>query len=384
MKPSQACESAEAKREPRHPVHFVVTVGTSLLTGPDRPWRWRAGEDLPARHGVVSWLRQSNPVKASAELNTLHRIREEGDLGSGDRVTLVHTETDDGHFCAVALFEHLETVGRAHGIREVRLRAVDGLTHDPMDFGRHGLRSLARVLFDLVRDDRIRSRPTCATAFVATGGFKPESAYCALVGALTRSTVYYVHERFARLVRIPPLPVAWDTTLIEENRDFVDWIEVEPRPAADVKRRLKSARDLAPYVEFPGDGHGYLSPVGLMLLEACTAATVKPGPVRPLFRDARPVPEKNLLSGLEHHRPHGLDDLVERLCALDWVSQVRASPADSGSSGTALIDPESGEFRAAYRCGDESLGLRILTMARTKPERDWVQCEIERLLEEAA
>ena len=47
---------------------LICSVGTSLLAGRDRPWKWSpgGGAEYPDAKVVDEWLQQADPVKASA------------------------------------------------------------------------------------------------------------------------------------------------------------------------------------------------------------------------------------------------------------------------------------------------------------------------------
>lgn len=90
----------------------ITTVGTSLLTNRDRPWAgWRFGQPLPADQGVDAWLVSADPVRASAETHTWFRLGLFED-NAGTRVRLVHSQTEDGRFCA----ERLAALARTRGL----------------------------------------------------------------------------------------------------------------------------------------------------------------------------------------------------------------------------------------------------------------------------
>ena len=355
--------------------NLVVTVGTSLLTGPGRPFTFRFGSELPDREIILEWLRDADPVLASAELHTLHRLIEAEKPGTGDHVTLLASQTDEGWLAASALRSHLERVGRTMGIRTVEVREIEGLSYTEVEFMQSGLRSLARHLVRIVRQDRREATRPRKTVFLATGGFKPESAYATLVGTLTGVDVFYLHERFSRLVRIPPLPVRWDTGIVTRNRDFIDWLEEEPRPQHEVKERLKAVRELAPLVEYE-EGHGYLTAVGLMIVDGLEEMPAPPEARPPRTRDPREPRTKLKLSKVPHHRPAGLESFAASLCREDWVSLVRASPGTRAARLVRLRDPDEGSFLLAYRWGDEPLEIEVQTTARDKAELDWVENEL--------
>ena len=88
-----------------------------------------------------------------------------------------------------------------------------------------------------VRDSRDRSLDP---VFCATGGFKAEIAFLNLLGALLAVEVFYIHEKFREVIRLPHLPLTWDADWVLQRRQFFEWIDDEPRSSTEVASRLKA------------------------------------------------------------------------------------------------------------------------------------------------
>lgn len=339
---------------------FIVTVGTSLLTNRDeRPWAgWTSGKRLPEPTTVDAWLAKADPRRACAEVHTLAHLGVE----ENDGLHFFCSDTPEGRFCGEAL-------GRFYRprCRDVRLEIVFHLGYSPHTYGR-ALRGLVDLTVKAVRE----ARQTCREpVFCATGGFKAEIAFLNLLGALLGVEVVYIHELHREAVRLPRLPLAWDTDFVLRHREFFDWIDAEPRLSTEVEERLKAAPELRFLVEIDEDGHAYLTAAGDLLYRAALERSEeRPRALWPRA-DAKPPEEKNGLSGLAHDRPSGWETFVRWLCSIDCVSWVRFDATASEGKPVRLLDSQTGTFLVRYKRNDKILPLRVETTARGED-----QCEL--------
>ena len=236
---------------------LITTVGTSLLTNrDDRPWAgWngRAGDPLPDAAVVDQWLDQSEAITASAETNTLNAIG----VHDPDHILFLHSDTPEGRFCSERL-QHFY----AKRCRQVDGRSLTALGYSHASFSQKGLKVLVEEAIKAVRE--AREKPL-DPVFCATGGFKAEIAFLNLLGALFEVEVYYIHEQFREIVRLPRLPLNWDMQWVLERQDFFQWIDDEPRPSTEVENRLKARPELRPLIEDDADGNSYLNAAGDLL-----------------------------------------------------------------------------------------------------------------------
>lgn len=351
---------------------LITTVGTSLLTNrDDRPWAgWngRAGDPLPNAEDVDQWLDQAEAVTASAETNTLYAIG----VHDLDHILFLHSDTPEGRFCSERL-QHFY----AKCCRQVDGRSLTALGYSHASFSQKGLKVLVEEAIKAVREAREKS---LHPVFCATGGFKAEIAFLNLLGALFEVEVYYIHEQFREIIRLPRLPLNWDMQWVLERQDFFQWIDDEPRPSTEVENRLKARPELRPLIEDDADGNSYLNAAGDLLFRvAKERLSLEPHSTWPDVVAKSPQ-EKDRLSDVEHHRPKGWKNFVSRLCAIDCVSQVSYDKAAFGGEVIKMLDGANGVIAVRYGKDGEKLPLRIETSARGTEQTELVKEYIARCL----
>lgn len=338
----------------------ICTVGTSLLTNGDRPWSgWRPGQPLPDRLQVFTWMKDASLETTSAETNTLRAL----ELDQPDRLVLLYSDTDEGRFCAEVLRDLYQTRGL-----QVMTEKIAELGYGARVFTR-GLKGLVDVALRHIRDANEKSQtPTLC----ATGGFKAEIAFLNVLGALIGVEVVYLHERHRELVRLPPLPLAWNDDFVSQHEDFFQWIDEEPRRTAEVESWLKACPDLRFFVEDDGNGHTMLTAAGDLLYRvARERRQLRPRAEWPPLHLAEPA-EKNKLSDVAHHRPHGWERVVDRICRIDCVSQVRYGSEARGGPKVSVIDPDKGVLGVRIGTPDAELPLVVETTARGAAQSELV------------
>jgi putative CRISPR-associated protein (TIGR02619 family) len=345
------------------PREIICTVGTSLLTNrDDRPWSgWNPAkrDPLPDAVEVDAWLRQAAPEKASAETNTLRLLEPD----ETDALSLLHSDTPEGRFCAERLAELYRDT-----LREVLLEKIGQLGYAARNFSR-GLKALVDVVLKRVRAARELGR---LPVFCATGGFKAEIAFMNLMGALLEIEVVYIHELHRELVRLPRLPLAWDAEFVARHRDFFLWIDAEPRKTSEVESWLKARPQLRFLVEDAPDGYTYLSPAGDLLNKVAEERlAMEPRATWPAA-DARPPEQKNLLASAEHHRPPGWEPFVRRVCEIDAVRAVRYDAGMLRGPRVRILDAGRGVIGLRYEAGGLALPLAIETTARGDAQTEHV------------
>ena len=350
---------------------LIVTVGTSLLTNrDDRPWAgWngRSGDPLPDAAAVETWLARTDPVQASAETNTLQAIGVQ-DL---DRLLFLHSDTPEGRFCSERLQRFYADVMKC---RDVAGRSLTALGYAHASFSQKGLKVLVQEAIKAVNQAREQALDP---VFCATGGFKAEIAFLNLLGALLEVEVYYIHEQFREIVRLPRLPLKWNTEWVLSRQDFFEWIDEEPRPSAEVENRLKADPELRPLIEDAEDDCSYLNAAGDLLFRV--AREFGPRATWPATV-ASPPDAKNGLSNVEHHRPQGWQNFVSRLCQIGCVSRVSYDESAYGGEKVKILNRTQGDI--AVRCGptDNELPLRVETSARGDAQTELVKKYIARLV----
>lgn len=345
---------------------ILTTVGTSLLTNGERPWTWRHKQSLPDADTVDTWLRQADPIKASAETHTWYRLGL-SDADEKVEVVLIHSQTPDGQFCA----ERLVSAASAKGVK-ARRRQVDGLDYSDGHSFNRGLRQLARVIGEEIK----RGRATGGVELAATGGFKAEIAIANLVGAMSETPVHYIYQEFSSIVTIDPIPVALRADWIGDGagRKLLEAFESasDVIPTRDIESLLKQDERLLTLVEVDGNEAALtlLGELALRLLET-------PHDSWPPATEISPDNKKRLDSAA-HHRPRGWEQIVDTIASSQYVTSIRYEGSVSGGCLKEATDNESDLIHRIE--GSPALTLRISTTATTAGQRRLVQQLLRREL----
>ena len=228
---------------------LIVTVGTSALFNARTHFHLDRAAAVTLEQ-LREFLRVADPIKASAESNSLSRL-----LREDDRLIFLHSHTPEGELCAQALAEHYAKLGS-----RTQLVEIGDLAYSDKSFKSRGLRALVSQLCDLIIKERREDREV---AINATGGFKAEIAYATLIGLVFDVPVFYIHEAFRDIIEMPPTPIGWDYSLLANHQEFFEWIDAEPRAANEVETRVKALPERARMLlQEEDDGCVYLSPAG--------------------------------------------------------------------------------------------------------------------------
>jgi putative CRISPR-associated protein (TIGR02619 family) len=275
-------------------------------------------------------------------------------LGKGDRVELLHSDTDDGRQCAEWIAVYLRERSFP-----TELFKVQGLAYEAKGFVDYGLRQFVQLLAGRIRETRRRGYQV---AINATGGFKAEIAYATALGLVFKVPVYYIHEKFGDIVTLPPSPFGWDNHLIAWNTDFFDWIDAELRPTAEVHSRIKGLPpEISLLLEEMPDGYTVLSPLGQAYLEA----------FRGELEQAQSVPiylAPKALETWQKLEPTAQERYRKLLQRLRLPNRAANSELKSGG-GDALGFPK-GHTNERLFYAEKDGGLYVFALTRHGPEYD--------------
>ncbi|MFS8894971.1 putative CRISPR-associated protein [Synechococcus sp. R3-13] len=236
---------------------IIMTVGTSLLTNPDknlqpqRPWVGQKTIGDPER--ALAWMKKTDLELISAETNTYYRL----DPTPGDALVLLHSATPHGLECARILKLFFE---RELGQQQVSLVPLPGIDYE---LEGSSLERMAELLKQLAESAK------GIVTFAATGGFKAQAMIMAVVGSQLGIPVYYIHEQYKSLVCLPYLqpevqPRIPRAGLPDSGRPRSEVIQLQVdsshhRPRSWVKVE-KLLRDI-PWVDLVRyDPHAYAAP----------------------------------------------------------------------------------------------------------------------------
>ena len=236
---------------------IIMTVGTSLLTNPDknlqppRPWLGQKTIGDPER--ALAWMRKTDLELISAETNTYYRL---GPTPQ-DALILLYSETPEGQECAQILKLFFE---EALGQQGVSLVPLPGINHELEESSLERMAELLKQLAESAKG---------LVTFAATGGFKAQAMVMAVVGSQLGIPVCYIHEQYKSLVYLPYLqpqvqPRIPRASLPDSGRNRAEVIQLRSesshhRPRSWVKVE-KLLRDL-PWVDLVRyDPNAYAAP----------------------------------------------------------------------------------------------------------------------------
>jgi putative CRISPR-associated protein (TIGR02619 family) len=236
---------------------IIMTVGTSLLTNPDknlqppRPWLGQKTIGDPER--ALAWMRKTDLELISAETNTYYRL----DPTPQDALILLYSETPEGQECAQILKLFFE---EALGQQGVSLLPLPGINYELEESSLERMAELLKQLAESAKG---------LVTFAATGGFKAQAMVMAVVGSQLGIPVCYIHEQYKSLVYLPYLqpqvqPRIPRASLPDSGRNRAEVIQLRSesshhRPRSWVKVE-KLLRDL-PWVDLVRyDSNAYAAP----------------------------------------------------------------------------------------------------------------------------
>jgi len=221
-------------------VLIVSPVGTSVLSNFVRESRFKSVIERYSSKNVESWHRlspsdplntvpggyicgivrgsdlynamldyvRSEPARASSELNAILRLLESVDVSREVvEVFLYNTQTCNSRLCRSLLEDYLR--GEGVRVQSIEIRGLGSL-HE-FDSG------LVEVLDKVVRVVVDRKRQGTRVYVNATPGFKPESTFFVIASILAGAdSIFYIHEGFRELVRLPMPPLSLRRDEVEE------------------------------------------------------------------------------------------------------------------------------------------------------------------------
>lgn len=313
------------------PNTLICTVGTSLLTNlknlerneKDRPDNWETLlEAYKVRNyqAICHGLRSLHPSERvnGAEINSIYELQKRSDLRV-ERIFFLISDTEDGEFTGKILKSYYR-----YARLDCEVTRVENLQDErPEEFSSKGLRNLVRKAGSII--GRIGRE---YAVFNATGGYKAQIAIAVVMGQTLDIPVYYKHERFTHIVRIPPLPVIFNYDILGQYSDLFSDLEesngiLNESQVGELDERIRVLLD-----ETVIDGKPYytLSPIGEIFLTTFRLNE------RPNLRNALPS-ERTEPKFPDHHYPSGFREWVLRIWReTPWITTA-ASISYDGQRG---------------------------------------------------
>lgn len=211
----------------------IVNVGVSLLTNfikegkvenrvvsDNEFWRQKL-DDRKFLQELYEFLK-ANPRKNSAELNSLLRIVDK-EKNSENGVYLVGTKTPINEICVRTLERFLKEIQfTIYSPKEISAYFWEAEKFSEEYAKEEFLKDISSLIDRLIYVASKKKKDGYNVVFNPTGGLKAHVIACAIAGFLTNCPVYYIHEEFNDVVKLPPsfyLPKGKEFELLELLKD---------------------------------------------------------------------------------------------------------------------------------------------------------------------
>jgi putative CRISPR-associated protein (TIGR02619 family) len=376
------------------PTCIITAVGTSLFTQYPRHCAAEKKDDYNAFLKEVNIGSDLDPIPSEkwkniisssldwskcAELNSTleyvkyHKI-------SDYSVRLISSDTPAAKLAADIIHEFL----KSKNIPVVLLISTN-LTYDGTDrFARLGFPSL-------ISNVKLSIDKALIDGYIpvlnATPGYKAETSLMTLMGAITDTEVFYMHQQMDRPFRLPAMPVSLSADVWKRWRSLVSAVKAKDRSGSG----LMSAEEFSAYVDqqYLKDGDFFfeeydngimLSTLGHIFFEAYYGHL----PEIELSKSEIPVEKRINITKLAHHFPKGTLDTAKQLASLDFVERVGTKEFRDSVAIRVLArfnKENPGEIFVQWADDSKAVILPVHTTARNELEHSTARQNIEEALE---
>ncbi|MBN1980187.1 MAG: putative CRISPR-associated protein [Chitinivibrionales bacterium] len=366
---------------------LLCTVGTSFLTNIKKEY-----PHLYALYGTIDaskpssmlpLIRAITPYRADdhilgSEINSMYSIFKEKHFAreNVEKLVLLHSDTQDGRIIASILSAYC-TQSKFLSV-DVHCETIQGLDDADIDrFRTVGLKNLVRLMAQYIRQN------SSAVAINATGGYKAQIAYAAVVGQALGVPVFYMHERFSAVIKMPPQPVALDMHLwlrfCSEFHLLAD--STAPISASEIDRLIcqEETASLLETVEIDGEVYYDLSPAGQLFHETFvhrfskTKKQLLPPPAEMVHDEKKCIEEP----GIGVIRPSEVRSILDTLLRKEYVTRIHQIYYNKDCSTTTHFritadckKPDQIVFQYSNR--SETARFMIWTTAKNEEQREAV------------
>jgi putative CRISPR-associated protein (TIGR02619 family) len=358
---------------------LICTVGTSLIgnllrLAPEDPIRqaWEA-DNLK---GVALALAQKDPSErlCGAEINSVASICREGVLAERFCLIFLVSDTEDGKKIGQLLEQYYSHHSNPFKFEQVEeSRVLTGLNDQSVGtFQREGLKNLVREI-----SIEVRKRSPESIVINATGGYKAQISFAGMIGQAFEIPVYYLFERFSKVIELPPQPVSLDLNLWLNHYGLFEELEQQQQlPKSDVEKDLQDLPFEAMLDEVEIDGIPYiaLSAMGQLFHERCRLQFARQETT--LLSLVPRVETPPLQKPIKLRDDHGKDVLEE------FSQKIRQSPYVTAIINSLPFNPRAvNPIRRAKADGivefvltwtDPGYGICIQTTGRTRAETNTI------------
>jgi len=358
---------------------LICTVGTSLagnLSRLDAQDPMRKAWDEDNLKTVASQIISKKPDEriCGAEINSVASICKENKLDELLSIVLLVSDTDDGRRVGQTLKHYYDHPSNPYKFKKVETpRVLKGLNDKSVSaFQRDGLRNLVREISQEVRQFSPEN-----IVINATGGYKAQISFAGMIGQAFTIPVYYLFEKFSKVIELPPQPVSLDLSLWLNHYSIFEELENKQQlPKEQVLDDLKDIPLEAMLDEVELDDVGYvaLSAMGQLFHERCRLEFAKQETtLLGLVPTTDLAPSKKTTKLRDDHGKDLLQAFATKLCESPYVQGIINSLPFNPKVTYPIKRAEAGglvEFVLTWT--DPGYGLCIQTTGRTKAETNTI------------
>lgn len=222
---------------------YIINVGVSMITNymnsgkiEKKPvsdnefWKEKL-EDRKFLEEIYEFLKE-DPKRNSAEMNSFLRIAE--GKPEENEIYLIGTKTPVNEICVRTLERFLKEMGYLiYTPKEVSGYFWEAEAYSKEYAEEEFVKDISLLIDRLIYVAKKKKDAGYRVIFIPTGGLKAHVIACAIAGFLTGSPVYYIHEEFNDIVKLPDLfylPKGREIDLLRELSDK------KPRSGGDFKK----------------------------------------------------------------------------------------------------------------------------------------------------
>ncbi|NEQ47564.1 MAG: putative CRISPR-associated protein [Leptolyngbya sp. SIOISBB] len=363
---------------------LICTVGTSLMgnlsrLSPDDPiyQAWDA-ENLKA---VALALLQKEPSErlCGAEINSIASICQEGILDRRLCLIFLVSDTPDGKKIGQLLEQYYRHNTNPFQFEQVESsRVLTGLNDQSVaTFQQEGLKNLVREI-----SLEVQKRSPESIAINATGGYKAQISFAGMIGQAFEIPVYYLFERFSKVIELPPQPVSLDLNLWLNHYGLFEELEQQQQlPKSEVADDLQDLPvgamiDEVGLASPDGEDVPYvaLSAMGQLFHNRCRLQFAKQETtLLSLVPQVETPPDQKPIKLRDDHGKDVLEDFAQKIRQYPYVTAiVNSLPFNPKALHPIRRAKPNGLIEFVLTWTDVGYGICIQTTGRTRAETNTV------------
>lgn len=363
---------------------LICTVGTSLMGNlrrlpPDDPiyQAWDA-ENIKA---VALALLQKDPGErlCGAEINSIASICQEGILDQRLCLIFLVSDTKDGKKIGQLLEQYYRHHTNPFQFEQVESsRVLTGLNDQSVaTFQQEGLKNLVREI-----SLEVQKRSPESIAINATGGYKAQISFAGMIGQAFEIPVYYLFERFSKVIELPPQPVSLDLNLWLNHYALFEELEQQQQlPKSEVEADLQDIPigamiDEVSLASPTGEDVPYvaLSAMGQLFHNRCRLQFAKQETtLLSLVPQVETLPDQKPIKLRDDHGNDVLEDFAKKIRQSPYVTAiVNSLPFNPKALHPIRRAKANGLIEFVLTWTDDGYGICIQTTGRTQAETNTV------------